>query len=113
MKGTLFEIPGEEPKAALNTETWAVPENAVSVAGIAAVSWVELTTVVGRAEPFQYTVELFTAMPFTVELFTKFAPFTVSVSPVALQYGVAACEVVDAEIEEMVGGGPGGGAIVK
>ena len=85
VKGKLFEIPGEELAAALKTETVAVPENAVSVAEIDAVSWVALTNVVGRAEPFQYTVDALTGTPFTVELFTKFVPFTVSVIPVALQ----------------------------
>ena len=113
VKGTVLEIPGEALAAALNTETVAVPENAVSVAGIDAVSCVALTNVVARAAPFQYTVEALTAWPFTVELFTKFVPFTVSVIPDALQYGVEACEVVDAEIEVIVGAGPGGLAIVK
>jgi hypothetical protein len=113
VKGTVLEIPGEALAAGLKTETVAVPENAVSVAGIDAVSCVALTNVVVRAAPFQYTVEALTAWPFTVELFTKFVPFTVSVIPVALQNGVEACEVVDAEIEVIVGAGPGGLAIVK
>jgi len=113
VKGKLFEIPGEELAAALKTETVAVPGNAVSVAGIKAVSWLVLTKVVGRAAPFQYTMQWLTAKPFTVESFTKFVPFTVSVMPAALQYGVEACEVVDAEIEVTVGAGPEALPIVK
>jgi hypothetical protein len=45
------------------------------VAGIAAVSCVALTKVVGCAVPFQ----------FTTASFVKFVPFTVSVKPVGLQ----------------------------
>jgi hypothetical protein len=85
VKGKLLEVPGEVLAAGLKTETVAVPEKAVSEAEIAAESCVVLTNVVARAAPFQYTVEALTAMPFTVELFTKFVPVTVSVIPVALQ----------------------------
>ena len=113
VKGRLLEVPGEALAAGLETETVAVPENAVSVAGICAVTCVALTYVVGRGEPFQFTMEPPTATPFTVELFTKFVPFTVSVIPVALQKGVEACEEVDADSDVTVGAGPGGGAIVK
>ena len=113
VKGKLLEVPGEALAAGLETETVAVPENAVSLAGIWAVSCVALTYVVGRGEPFQFTVEAPTATPFTVELFTKFVPFTVSVIPVALQKGVEACEEVDAESDVTAGAGPGGAAIVK
>ena len=38
VKGKLFEVPGKELAAALKTETVAVPGNAVSAGGIAAVS---------------------------------------------------------------------------
>lgn len=40
-------------------------------------------------------------------------PFTVSVIPVGLQYGVEAVEVVDAEIVVTVGAGPGAVDIAK
>lgn len=90
VNGTLLDAPGPALAGSLYTETSAVPANAVSVGGIAAVSWVALTNVVGRAEPFHDTVEPGTAWPFTVEEFTKFAPFTVSMIPVGLQYGVEA-----------------------
>jgi hypothetical protein len=85
------------------TVTFAVPGNAAAVAGIAAVSWVALTKVVGSGEPFQ----------FTIASLVKFVPFTVSVKPCVLQAGVEAVEVVDAETEVMVGGVPGGAPIVK
>ena len=51
------------------TVTEAVPAAAISVAGIAAVSWVALTKVVVRFAPFQRTTEPL----------TKLLPFTVSV----------------------------------
>jgi hypothetical protein len=51
------------------TATLAVPADAISLAGTAAVSCVELTYVVVSAVPFQ----------FTTELETKFVPVTVSV----------------------------------
>ena len=113
VKGRLLEVPGEALAAGLETDTVAVPENAVSVAGICAVSCVALTKVVGRATPFQFTVEAPTAEPFTVELFTKFVPLTVSVIPAVPQKGVEACELVDAESEVTVGACPGGGETVK
>ena len=53
------------------TLTPAVPGNAASAAGIAAVSCVALTKVVVCADPFQFT---------TASL-VKFVPFTVSVKP--------------------------------
>jgi len=57
------------------TVTAAGPGNAVTVAGMDAVSWVALPKDVGCATPFQ----------FTVESFVKFVPFTVSVKPCGLQ----------------------------
>ena len=54
-----------------STVTEAVPAAAMSVAGIAAVSWVALTKVVVRLVPFQRTVAPL----------TKLLPFTVSVKP--------------------------------
>lgn len=65
------------------TDTPAVPGNAASEGRIAAVSLVELTKVVARAEPF---VELFAPLvQFTTESLVKFVPFTVKVKPVGLQ----------------------------
>jgi hypothetical protein len=96
--GEEVEVPTE-----LATVTLAVPGNAAAVAGIAAVSLVALTKVVGSGEPFQFT---------TASL-VKFVPFTVSVKPCVLQAGVEAVEVVDAETEVMAGGVPGGAPIVK
>jgi len=57
------------------TVTEAAPGNAVSVAGMDAVSWVAFPKVVGCATPFQ----------FTVESLVKFVPFTVSTKPCELQ----------------------------
>ena len=51
------------------TVTDAVPAAAMSVAGIAAVSWLALTKLVVRSTPFQRTTEPL----------TKLLPFTVSV----------------------------------
>jgi hypothetical protein len=87
VKGKVFDVPG-----GVETETPATPGNAASVAKIAAVSCVE-PTVVARAELFQLTIEPF----------TKFVPFTVSVRPLGLQYGVEGIEVVDAARDEIVG----------
>ena len=98
VNGRFFEVPIE-----LDTETAAVPENAVSAGKIAAVSWVELTNVVARGEPFQLT---------TASV-VKFVPFTASVRPAPLQYGVEACDVVEAESEVTAGPGPGVLVIVK
>jgi len=70
LKGAEFEIPTE-----LDTETLTGPGNAVSVARIEACNWVELTKVVARGKPFQ----------FTIASLVKFVPVTVSVIPAALQ----------------------------
>src|SRR6266404_29508 len=62
------EVP--PPGAGVRTVTLAVPAAAMSAAVIAAVSWMVLTKVVGRAAPFHCTV---------VEPFTNPVPLTVSV----------------------------------
>ena len=87
------------------TVTPALPGKAASVAGIEAVSCVELTKVVAIIcdDPFQFT---------TASL-VKFVPFTVKVKPWVLQYGVDAAEVVDADKEVIAGGVPGVPPIVK
>src|SRR5436190_1922588 len=66
-----FDVP--PPGGALNTVTRAVPAVRRSVAGIAALSCVAETYVVGRSAPFQRTTEPA----------TKFVPVTVSVKPEA------------------------------
>jgi hypothetical protein len=91
-----FEAP--EVVVELDTVTAAVPRvpgKAVSVAKIVAVSCVGLTNVVGRGNPFQ----------FTTSPSTKSVPFTVSVKPVAPQYGVddgARLEIVGATMENVI-----------
>jgi hypothetical protein len=64
-----LEVP--PPGAGLDTVTRAVPADAMSAAGIAAVNWVEETYVVVRLDPSQLTTEPE----------TKTVPFTVSVNP--------------------------------
>jgi len=57
------------PCGALNTVTWAVPAEAVSPAGMAAVNFVSLTNVVVRSLPFQRTTEEeIKPLPFTVSV---------------------------------------------
>jgi hypothetical protein len=85
---------GAELTPELDTVIEAVPAEAISEAGIMAVSCVELTNVVARAEPFQSTTEPF----------TKFVPFTVRVNPEGLHDGVVFDEVVEEDREVMVGG---------
>src|SRR6266478_6633870 len=67
VRAIVLEAP--PPGAGLNTVTWALPDVAMSLAGMAAVSWVLLTKVVGRSDPFQRTAEL--------EM--KFVPLTIRV----------------------------------
>src|SRR5581483_1135545 len=64
------EVP--PPGAGLNTVTCAVPALAMSAETITACSWVALTNVVVRLDPFQ----------FTTAPATKPVPFTVSVNAV-------------------------------
>lgn len=66
VNGNEDEVPTE-----FDTVTAAVPANATFAAGIAAVSCVALTNVVGCAVPFQ----------FTAASLVKFVPVTVSVKP--------------------------------
>jgi hypothetical protein len=98
VKGTEAEVPTE-----LVTVTAAVPGNAGWAGGIEAVICVALTKVVVSATPFQ----------FTIASLVRFVPFTVSVKPWGLQYGVEAAEVVDAESEVMAGGVPSAAPTVK
>jgi len=88
------KLTGAERTGPVDTVITAVPWAAISRAEIAAVSCVALTNVVTRGESFQLTADVF----------TKFVPFTVIVKPAALQDGVEAPEVVDAESEVMAGG---------
>jgi hypothetical protein len=85
---------GAELTPELDTVIEAVPAEAISEAGIVAVSCVELTNVVARAELFHSTTEPF----------TKFVPFTVRVNPEGLHDGVVFDEVVEDDKEVMVGG---------
>jgi len=78
----------------LDTVIEAVPAEAISEAGMVAVSCVELTNVVARGELFQSTTEPF----------TKFVPFTVRVNPEGLHDGVVFNEVVEDDKEVTVGG---------
>ena len=69
----------------LTTVTGAVPAPAMSVAGIAAVSWLALTNVVVRVVPFHRTVAPL----------TKFAPVTVKVNagpPAGAELGASAAQ---------------------
>jgi len=88
---------GAELTPELETVIETVPAEAISEAGMMAVSCVELTYVVVRAEPFQLMTDVFTP-------FTKFVPVTVRVNPVGLQDGVVFDEVVEVDKEVMVGG---------
>lgn len=98
VKGEEAEVPTE-----FETVTTAVPGNPAWAARMEAVSCVALTKVVVCAVPFQ----------FTIASFVKFVPVTVSVKPCALQYGVEAAEVVDADSEVIAGGVAGVAPIVK
>lgn len=85
---------GAEFTPELDTVIEAVPAELISPAGTLAVSCVELTNVVERAEPFQSTTEPL----------TKFVPFTVRVKPAGLHDGVVFDKVVEDDREVMVGG---------
>jgi len=104
-----FAVPVGVPAAIVNgkvplavpegvtTETWAVPAAAMSVLGMAAVTWALLTNVVVRGAPFQRTVE-----PETKPL-----PLTVSVNagpPAVALFG-------DIEVSAGAPAGGGGGSL--
>ena len=93
---SVFEVvPGGSPctrafaalsPGGLNTTTDAVPTEAISVAGTAAVSCVALTNVVVRFAPFHCTVALL----------SKLLPFTVSVNagpPAIAEFGASVVSV--------------------
>jgi hypothetical protein len=64
---TAFDVP--PPGAGLTTVTLAVLIAAMSLAGIAAVTWVSLTKLVVRSAPFQRTTEFETKpVPFTMRV---------------------------------------------
>ncbi len=94
---TPFDVPEE-----LVTETVAVAEEAVSMGRIAAVSSVELTTVVARSEPFQLTSESLVKV-------VPLAAFTVRVRPLGLLHmGTDA-----GEMDPITGVAPGAALTVK
>jgi peroxiredoxin len=77
---------------------------AVSEAGTTAVSCVEVTNVVAKAETTLGAGSGGTTTQSTTELLVKFAPVTVIVTGEVPQDGVEAAIVVDAETAEMLGG---------
>ncbi len=95
VKGKLFERTPE-----LDTSIFTVPAEAISEAGMVAVSCVELTNVVGSTEGSAGGG--FIAQS-TTEPFTKFVPFTVTVTPEGLHDGVVFDEVVEDDKEVMEG----------
>ena len=67
MKAAALEVP--PPGVVLNTVTCAVPGEAISADGTAAVTWLGVTKVVVRFVPFHFTRELGTKLePATVSL---------------------------------------------
>jgi hypothetical protein len=88
---------GVELTPELDTVIEAVPADAISEAGMMAVSCEELTNTVLRAEPFQLTADAFTPL-------RKFVPLTVRVNAVGLHDGVVFDIVVDDDNDAMVGG---------
>ena len=92
-----FDVPAE-----LETETFAVILEAVSIGRIAAVRWVESLTVVVRADPFQFTTEsLVNVVPA--------AAVTVSVKPLRLPQNGAE----EGDTEAITCGVPGVEPMVK
>lgn len=95
VKGIAFERTPE-----LDTSIFTVPAEAISAAGTTAVSCVELTKVVARADGSAGGGLLTHS---TTEPFTKFEPFTVRVKPEGVHDGVELDEVVDDDKELMEG----------
>jgi hypothetical protein len=96
VKGIVFERTPE-----LDTSICTVPVEAISEAGIVALSCVELTNVVASAAGGAGG-GLLTQL--TTEPGTKFVPVTVRVTPEGLHDGVEFDEVVEDDIEVTVGG---------
>ena len=90
------EIP--PPGAGLNTVTCAVPAVTTSPAGMAAVTRVALTKVVGRSVPFQRTVEPA----------TKFEPLTLRLKAALPAAVLAGVSEANAGTGLFAGGGGGG-----
>ena len=91
VKVTGFEVP--PPGAGFTTVTDAVPTAATFAAGTIAVSLIEETNVVARAEPFQLTVEVETKLvPFTVRV-KEPLPAMVEVGLIEVVVGLAASAV--------------------
>jgi hypothetical protein len=86
-------VPGVPADTVMATVAAPVERKAVSAGVMVAVSWVVLTRVVGRGEPFQLTTRPF----------AKPVPLTVRVRPEGLQNGVLVDEVVEAESDVRVG----------
>jgi hypothetical protein len=95
VKGSVFESTPE-----LDTSIFTVPGEAINEAGMVAVSCVALTNVVARADGSAGGG--FVAHS-TTEPFTKFAPFTVTVTPGGLHAGVVFDEFVEDDKEAIVG----------
>ena len=86
MKVCAFDVP--PPKTGLTTVTDALPAAATSPAKTVAVSCVDETYVVARADPFQYTMEVETnPVPFTVRV-KEPEPATADVGESAVVVGV-------------------------
>jgi hypothetical protein len=92
VKSTALEV--AKPPVTVMGTPGDVLWKAMSVAGIRAVSCVELTNFVVRGKPFQLTTAPF----------AKFMPFTVRVKPEALHEGVDAVAFVEDDKEAIEGG---------
>src|SRR5690242_2912336 len=92
------EVP--PPGVGVTTVTDAGPTAAMSAAGICAVSWVELTNVVGRAAPFQRTSEPCTKFD-PVAVNVKIGPPAVAAfGAIAVTMGAANCTGTAIALEE-------------
>ena len=97
----IVKVTGGEIVPELDTSRLTVPGNATFAAGIAATSCVELTKVVPSGVVTGGDV---CVVQSTTELFTKFMPVTVRVTPGGLHAGVVFAEVeADEDTEEMDG----------